>query len=1777
VTEEKKTIPPSADYDTDMEGEDELSVMKNIPEELLESVRDPGVIGREPPAVAREPGASEGGGLKQMFSRDPEPIRHVLPNESEGDALLEILFDDAKRGAETPEAPAAVPPPLPAPPRRPPPPRPAAGMPPPRPVAAFSSADDELAKTRVADPVHEARVVIDEDQARASDVRAELETLDAIATSEAAPIEEIAEPVDAVEEAVAAPEIAPEPEEGLEPVDLSEEPLAEAAPELPRPTPIPSRPPPAPEFPHERDASARLASTHDLDGWTARAAWLREEAEALDDRDARARALLVVSELYAMAGEEPLARTVAAEARELSPSSPLAHRQARGLAARDAGWASVLEAVDAETRVMATPVARCHGAMLGAEIARLATGDAEASHKRIELSTRANPNDPRAHVHRLAEQLASGAGDALSKARLPDAPELAPLAAAWAQVLAHRGVAQASSEPASAYERLLRVRSALASGDVKTATATLARLREDEGLRGGAGWLGAALAAPSKATRAEAVDALREVTGGSHGPLARRALAARAIELGDAAAARAATEAADTAAFSPIDRVVLAALTGGAIDDARPWISACENDPETKAVAAAASAVLTDPARSDRDLVAVGQPDGQASVTLGRALAAAAGAPDAAAALDARHALARAVHALSELDEASGVARALSLELDLVSGDAARVAEKIAGWRGSESEAEAEVSIAAAVLTEAAGERDAADRAWSRVLEAEPTNVAATRARAAQATPAEAARLVAELAQASAEGPQAALLLGEAALRLSDAGDADAADPLLRRAVDMEPKLPFAVDLAQRAARMKGDRDGLLEWLRARRDASADPIDRAHDLVREALLLSDSDATAAGALLEEALRGRPADVGLRELYERLAPERPADAAAWREARANEAQGSEAARLALEAALEHERDGDLERAAACARRAVELGDTELAPIATYRLALRGHGAGDLVDSLLPLAREATDPVDRREIYERLAELDERGRGDVGSGLLFRRTILEETPGHLPTLRRVASALIAEGRDDELEPIALETAKATDGTESVAHATVSARLRLRASGWDETLEPVQLAYGRVPRGLWVLRQMAAHGRARGEFALAREAEQQLAERMERPHEAATLLLRAAQSARRAGDDEGARALLERAAEAAPEHVLVHLELAAVLESAGEHALAAARLEEAANVSALPAERQLSAYRAAVLWLEKVGDASRGRQALEAVAEIDPSYEDVFARLQAIYVAEGARAELASLLERRLDVVSDPGERVEMEVLRGRALAEVGDHATAKRALAAALEANPDHVDALSAFADLCAAEEDWTGAEQAWIRLARLVPDASRQAAIYLRLGELYDERVPNPERAELAYGEILKRSPSDTLARERLVALYKRGGDTARALEQQNLLIGAAEAPEAKCQRTVELAEIHEAAGDAKKAEATLIAARKAYPKDERALSALARFYLRTGQGPAAHVLLDRAVADARRALGTGRFEPYLFETVASVAELRGRPDAALVAKAVVAALDGQDAPVPGAGASAGQPALDELLAPEVVTPAFRELLGRTGALLDGALPYDLGAIRATPLPPQQAALGDEIRTLAAAYALPGIQIQVSSVLGPTCLAVSSHPPTLVLGQALLTTPREDVRTFLIHRALKVIQTNTCVFARTAPIDLWPLLAAYLKAFATSFAPQGVDAAKLTDAYGRLKRVMPAQVDPQLGVLAADVIGSIGNRASTLNTAVNGWGARAGLLAVGDPNVALSGIAWAGGHTNQPPASGKERVTWIGRNAEARELVVFSVSDAYADARGRLGV
>ncbi|HEX9295681.1 MAG TPA: hypothetical protein VF881_07595, partial [Polyangiaceae bacterium] len=409
-------------------------------------------------------------------------------------------------------------------------------------------------------------------------------------------------------------------------------------------------------------------------------------------------------------------------------------------------------------------------------------------------------------------------------------------------------------------------------------------------------------------------------------------------------------------------------------------------------------------------------------------------------------------------------------------------------------------------------------------------------------------------------------------------------------------------------------------------------------------------------------------------------------------------------------------------------------------------------------------------------------------------------------------------------------------------------------------------------------------------------------------------------------------------------------------------------------------------------------------------------------------------------------------------------------------------------------------------------------------------------------------------------------------------DVERAVDLQQTLLSASKTPELKRKRTIELAHVYEqAAQDAKKAEMLLETARKEFPNDVELLAALAEFYTRANRGPAVNILLERSAGDARRALSTGRFDVNLFAMLAAVAKLRNRPEAARIAEAVVAAIEGRSSDLPGAGARAADPQLDDQMAPDLLTPAFRALLRKTGEALDAAMPVDLKSMRALPLGQESEEGAAEVRELGASFGLENVEVLVSPSLGPVCMPSSSQPPQIVIGQSLLSSTDVEVRRFLIRRALKVVQARASALARSAPIDLLPLVSGYLLLFAPDWQPTAVDPNKLRDMTARLSRAKPKRLDDDVGLLALDVIGSLGNRASTLHTIVNGWGNRVALLATGDLSTGFSAIARAAGHTTGPAASGPERTTWIGRNAEARDLAVFSVSDAYADVRAKLGI
>ena len=1491
------------------------------------------------------------------------------------------------------------------------------------------------------------------------------------------------------------------------------------------------------------------------DEWTQRAEWIEGEARRIPDAPARSRALVVASELWALAGNLERARRAAQDANAAGRSA-MAGRQLRWLAAAAADWKMVASTLELELRGATEAPARAHAAYLDAEVHRLCLADDAAAEQRLELVLRADSDDPRAHLAALGAALGSSARP--PTVTLPEALASTALGQALEDSKKLRGGEGTPGQGAPA--AFGSARRALAAKNRHGAAAALADIGRVEGLADGAAWLRASLLAADPATRAEAAHLTSELTDGADARLARRVLAARALELGRHEELERALGTGDDDTFSAAERLVIHALLGkdaAGLDALAAPLLDGEHAPLAAATLAAAGRPSTE----------AGAQPARAEARLGRAIGQATASTFAE----------KVEPAIEEYFAThSGVAleRVLRLELAAVFRRHLDVATALGslGEGPATGQPARDRALARALAVELGGDRDSARAAYAEASEADQAFEGALRARLTALEPDAAGTALAELAGLVSDPTHGALLLLEAALR-TGTSDPGRTDDWLKRAVQLDPSLSLAFRTGEQYARGSADATRLVEWLKLRREATSDDVEKALDLVREALLAAETKPAEAQTLLETAIAAHPGDIGLRELHERLGSGGGHERGAWREAAAEHATDTTRALLELQAAFEYERAGDRASAARLAQRAAASGGA-LARLTAQRTAAGTPEAARVSEDLLARAKSSTDPVEQRELYEALAELD-RERGDSASAVLWQKAILEGSPEWLPALRKLEQAFATAGRDEDLEPVCSTLARTLTDLEGLAHARLGARFRAKAGAWASQRELAEIGAARHPGSVWALRALAAHARAADEPEKALDAHQRLGAIVEHPLDKATLALRAAEGCARLGRYEEARTLLENCLDLVPDHVVGLTTLSEVLESLRDFNGAARALEIVAESSQVDAHRVSAWHQAAVLWLDKVNDVERGRAALEHAIALDPEHEDAMARLQTLLIQQGDRQALAQVLGRRLELATDPEERIALEVQRGKLLAGVGEHAAARSALTAALDANPDHAGALEALADLSSAEGDWTSAEQALIRLVRHTPEPARQAQIYRKLGELYDTNLPNPERAELAYQEVLKREPDDEPATQRLIQLAGTLGQADRAVDLQTALLARAQTPLQKRDRTLGLGLVLEQiAKDKKRADALFEKARKDWPQDVAVLRATVEYHRRAGDQRPAQMLVDRAATDARRALGTGRFDAGLFEMLGTVADLRGAADAALVAEATLAALAGQPFPVHGAGIAVAKAEHDDLLAPDIVTPALRTLLQRAGDVLDVAYPIDARALRAAPFPAERSELADQAREIAAAFGISKLEVLASPVLGSTCLATRSAEAQIVYGQALIERGDDATRYFLLIRALKLIQARAATLARTVPIELGPVVAGFLSTL-SDYNPEGVDPKRLGEAQKRVKAAISRPFQGEVPMLALEVVGSLGSRASQLATALNQWANRTALLAVGSPLTALRALALAS--NAELPAEGADRLRWIGRHAEARDLAIFSVSEAYGDVRKKLGV
>lgn len=180
------------------------------------------------------------------------------------------------------------------------------------------------------------------------------------------------------------------------------------------------------------------------------------------------------------------------------------------------------------------------------------------------------------------------------------------------------------------------------------------------------------------------------------------------------------------------------------------------------------------------------------------------------------------------------------------------------------------------------------------------------------------------------------------------------------------------------------------------------------------------------------------------------------------------------------------------------------------------------------------------------------------------------------------------------------------------------------------------------------------------------------------------------------------------------------------------------------------------------------------------LEALLEKDASNRDLSEVLMRAYRTHGAKDKLAAGLEARINVSGDAYERKDLLVELGGLREQEGELEMAFLALFRAFKEDPNDALLRAGLEKVADAAEAWDELVGAYEEELPVIAEAKDAAAMNLKLGQVVDQHLDDPERAIAFYEKARTQDPEQTPrvlpALERLYGKLERHEEHAAALE-----------------------------------------------------------------------------------------------------------------------------------------------------------------------------------------------------------------------------------------------------------------------------------------------------------------------------------------------------------------------------------------------------------------
>ncbi len=269
---------------------------------------------------------------------------------------------------------------------------------------------------------------------------------------------------------------------------------------------------------------------------------------------------------------------------------------------------------------------------------------------------------------------------------------------------------------------------------------------------------------------------------------------------------------------------------------------------------------------------------------------------------------------------------------------------------------------------------------------------------------------------------------------------------------------------------------------------------------------------------------------------------------------------------------------------------------------------------------------------------------------------------------------------------------------------------------------------------------------------------------------------------------------------------------------------------RSELGADAAAVRALRR----KAAGIARDKLSQPAKAIALYEQLFEDDPNDADASSALRGLYAAANRYDDLGRLLERLVDLAESPGARSTLRL----ELAKLNEERfqsldTAIELLRAVLDDEPGRSDAVVALSELyekTKRDEDLAELLSSQISGARERGDVAAELSFQVRLGEVYDSRLGDREKAIDTYRAVLVRDARHPGALEALARLLQSENRLPEAADVLDQLLSATTGAEA-VKRSLELADVQQKLGSQDNA---VLALERGLAQDERSEELRAR-------------------------------------------------------------------------------------------------------------------------------------------------------------------------------------------------------------------------------------------------------------------------------------------------------------------------------------------------------